>query len=226
MSGGLGAPDWMRNYVSQGGLRKWTRAGLVALAIATDGLPGSAPPAQAASELTRDAPGLIERGVRLTPRRAPLAHIRFCIVYEGQCDTAPDRRDPSRRVQDHWNEVVRVNSSVNRAIRPRHDAGFDTWNIDFSEGDCEDYALQKRSDLVALGWPTDHLRIALGRTRQGEPHAVLLVRIDSVDYALDNLTQTVHPWDKTGHRYLMLQDRHDPGIWHDIAPRKAAAGTS
>ncbi len=172
------------------------------------------------------AQNAIEHTVSLTPRRPLLAHIRFCLIYDGQCDIQRDRRDPGMTIQDHWNEAMRVNFRVNRTIRPKPDEGFDSWDINVSEGDCEDYALQKRADLIALGWPTDHLRIAIVRTRQGVPHAVLLVRIGGVDYALDNLTPDVLRWDRTGHDYLMLQDRHDPHAWHDVAPPGARRGTS
>jgi predicted transglutaminase-like cysteine proteinase len=155
-----------------------------------------------------------------------MAHIRFCMTYEGQCDAAPDRRESSHSRQDHWAEAMKVNFAVNRAIRSEPDAGFDTWDIHVPKGDCEDYALQKRAELIARGWPTDHLRLAIVRTKWGEPHAVLLVRIGTVDYALDNLTPSVKPWDETGHDYLILQDRHDPKLWHDVSPRGGVGATS
>ncbi|TVR49838.1 MAG: hypothetical protein EA386_01270 [Rhodobacteraceae bacterium] len=195
------------------------KVALAAIVLGISGMTGSGGGVQAATE-----PSVIERAVSLTPRRPLLAHIRFCLVYEGQCDIRSDRRDPSMSVQDHRNEAMRVNFRVNRAIRPKPDEGFDSWDINVTEGDCEDYALQKRADLIALGWPTDHLRIAIVRTAQKEPHAVLLVRIGGVDYVLDNLTPDVLRWDRTGHHYLMLQDRDDPRAWHDIAPH--GAGTS
>jgi predicted transglutaminase-like cysteine proteinase len=170
--------------------------------------------------------GIIEAGMTLSPRRPLLAHVRFCLLYEGQCDPRPDRRPAAMTAQDKLDEAGRINRAVNRAIRPQSDGRFDSWDIGVAAGDCEDYALQKRKELIALGWPTDRLRIAVGRTARGEPHAVLLVRIGGVDYVLDNLHDRVLPWDRTGHVFLMLQDRHDPRAWHTLAPRRGGVGTS
>ncbi len=174
----------------------------------------AAAPASAAPEART-----LERSFTLAPRRPLLAHIRFCHFYEGQCDVHEDRRDPAMTVQDHWNEAQRVNLAVNRAIRPKPDEGFDSWDINVTEGDCEDYALQKRADLIALGWPSEHLRIAIAQTEKGVPHAVLVARIGGADYVLDNLIGQILRWDQTDHRYLMLQDRDDPRAWHDLRPR-------
>ena len=167
------------------------------------------------------APGLIETQVILSPRRPVLAHVRFCLLYEGQCDRRPDRRSRTMTLQQQMDEISRINRRVNRAIRPQPDRpGFDSWDINVTAGDCEDYALQKRNDLIQLGWPTDRVRLALGRTARGEPHAVLLVRVGDTDYVLDSLHDRVLRWDQTGHVFLMLQDRHDPRSWHTITPRR------
>lgn len=196
-------------------------AAVFGLAIVAILLTVSAPPVRAAVE-----PRVIDQTVTLTPRRPLLAHVRFCLLYEGQCDVYPDRRARSMTVQEQFNEAMRVNFAVNRSIRPRPDEGFDSWDINVTHGDCEDYALQKRADLIALGWPTDRLRIAIVTTPQGVGHAVLLVRIGGVDYALDNLTPSVRPWDETGYQFLMVQDRHDPRAWHDVGAARRGAGTS
>jgi len=159
---------------------------------------------------------VIETAVKLAPRRPLIAHVRFCLFYADQCVVRGDRRDPARSAADHFNEALQVNWAVNRAITPRPDEGFDSWDVDVTEGDCEDYALQKRKDLIALGWPTSALRIAIARTTDGLYHAVLLVEIGGVDYALDNLTSRVLPWSKTPYTFLMLQDRADPRAWHTV----------
>lgn len=201
----------------------WSRGGVAGLVLAglLLGWIGGATPARAVTEART-----LERAFSLAPRRPLLAHIRFCHLYEGQCDIHPDRRDPNLTAQDHLAHAQRVNLAVNRAITPKEDVGFDSWDIHVTEGDCEDYALQKRADLIALGWPTDHLRIAVARTSHGAPHAVLVARIGATDYVLDNLTGKVLPWDRTGHRFLKLQDRDDPRAWHDLVPHQRGAAGS
>lgn len=206
--------------------KTWASVRPVMLTFAVIGLFGTASSVRAMPGPETAAPNRLEQAVRLSARRPPIAHVSFCHRYPAQCDTAADRRAPALRVQDHWNDAMRINFAINRSIRAKPDGRYDSWDIGVYEGDCEDYALQKRADLVAQGWPTDHLRLALVRTARGEPHAVLLVRIGGVDCALDNLTARVRPWDQTGHDYLMVQDRDDPRLWHDIAPRGARAETS
>jgi Predicted periplasmic protein len=42
-------------------------------------------------------------------------------------------------------------------------------------GDCEDYALAKRSALLHAGWPKDKLGLCVCYTQSGEGHCVLWV---------------------------------------------------
>jgi predicted transglutaminase-like cysteine proteinase len=160
-------------------------------------------------------------GALLVPRRQPLAHVRFCHVYSGQCDVAPDRRAPGRSAADLLAEVREVNRAVNRAIRPQDDTpGEDRWDINVPAGDCEDYALQKRADLLARGWPSNAMRIAIVRTRDGRHHGVLIVRIARTDYVLDNLRAGVVPLSRAGYLLLMVQDDDDPRVWFDAVPQR------
>ncbi len=182
---------------------------------------GLAAPATAAPPKPAGAHA-IEAALTLSPRRPLLAHVRFCLVYEGQCDTRPDRRDPARTAADHLDELRALTAAVNAAITPTPDAGFDSWDINVRTGDCEDFALQKRADLLARGWPSADLRLAITRLPSGVAHAVLLVRVGGTDHVLDNLTDRVLRWDQTGYDYLMVQGRADPRSWYDLAPARAA----
>jgi predicted transglutaminase-like cysteine proteinase len=106
----------------------------------------------------------------------------------------------------------RVNLAVNRQITPRADRGADTWSLDASAGDCEDYVLAKRKQLIAAGLPANALRIAYVKTRTGEGHAVLVVVAGSEHYVLDNLTSAIRPFARTGYRLVSMQGEN-PGIW-------------
>lgn len=181
---------------------------------------GVGPQTASAALPVQISPNMIEHAYAMTPRRPMLAHVRFCIVYAGQCDIRFDTRDPTRSIRENIIELQRVNRAVNRAIRPRQDRGQDRWDINVAAGDCEDYALQKRAELLALGWPSHALRMAVVRMPDGIFHAVLLVRAGGTDYVLDNLTSRILPWDQTPYRYIMIQDRLNPRNWHDVAPRE------
>lgn len=193
-----------------------------ALGVGVVAVFGAVAPPLWSAEPMRQA-NVIEASTQLTPRRPLIAHVRFCLFHADQCVVRSDRRDPAHSAADHFAEALRVNWSVNRAITPVADEGFDSWDIDVTEGDCEDYALQKRKELIDLGWPTSALRIAIARTTDGLYHAVLLAEIGGVDYALDNLTSRVLPWFETPYTYIFLQDRADPRAWHRVEPAQRFA---
>jgi predicted transglutaminase-like cysteine proteinase len=106
----------------------------------------------------------------------------------------------------------RVNAKVNRSITPRNDTGADVWNASSSVGDCEDFALAKRSALIKEGLPASSLRIAYVKTRKGVGHAVLVVKTSRGDYVLDNLAQAIKPMSQTGYRIVSMQGAN-PKKW-------------
>ncbi len=191
----------------------WTRFAAIS-AIGCAGFFSTLETAQAGQSLPQG--GLLAQKLDLSPRRPVLAHVRFCIVYPDQCEVRSDRRDRNATPAALLKQAQRVNVTVNRAIAPLPDVGFDSWDVDVDAGDCEDYALQKRKELLQLGWPTKALRIALTRTRHGTYHAVLLATIGGTDFVLDNMTARILPWSATPYTFLFVQDARDPKAWHDI----------
>lgn len=115
--------------------------------------------------------------------------------------------------------VVSVNASVNRQMRARADgqsASADRWTVGGRSGDCEDFSLTKKQRLIRAGWPSSALLIALGRTRTGQDHAVLIVRTDRGDVVLDNLTDDIRAWNRAGIRWKMVQSPVDTWRWHRL----------
>jgi len=90
--------------------------------------------------------------------------------------------------------------------------GGDTWSVDPAYGDCEDYAMTKRSHLIHMGVPASALRIAYVKTSWGEGHAVLVVRTDSGELVLDNLTRAILPIQQTGLRVVSMSGAN-PSRW-------------
>lgn len=117
-----------------------------------------------------------------------------------------------------WAQVIAVNTQVNAAIRAGDDQRLhhqdDYWAIPRAKGrarpvgDCEDFALAKREQLLALGVPADALSIALVTTRTGLSHAVLLVASDEGEYVLDNLSPWVIHWTEAR---MTWRERQVPG---------------
>ena len=108
-------------------------------------------------------------------------------------------------------ELSAVNSAVNQRIRPAAE-GADVWTVGGNRGDCEDYAITKKAQLMARGWPARSLLVALAWTR-GQQHAVLVVRTTAGDLVLDNLRSSIVGWNETGYRYEKIQSPAKEWIW-------------
>lgn len=144
-----------------------------------------------------------EAGAR--PALAPMGYVTYCQREPEHCRPGSDTRI------EMTPEIIRVNKLVNRSIRPADDAG-DVWQANVTAGDCEDYALTKRAKLIGIGYPAGALRIAVVKTADGQDHAVLIVRTFQGDFALDNLTDAVKPFDATGYKLVKVATS-DPMIF-------------
>lgn len=142
--------------------------------------------------------------------RGPLGYQLMCLKTPAECKGGGAHQvEASPQV---LRVMKQVNASVNRHIRPRHDKGADVWTVGASTGDCEDYALTKRHQLIKAGIPASALRIAYVKTRSGEGHAVLVVNTGRVKYVLDNLNAAIRPLSQTGYRLISMQSA-DPKSW-------------
>lgn len=116
-----------------------------------------------------------------------------------------------------WQDLVRVNNYVNDTVEAVTDQEYygqeEVWTLPQGYGDCEDYVLLKRKQLVARGWPTSDLLVAVVFDEVGAGHAVLVVRTDRGDYVLDNKVSDIRLWSETGYRYVKRQDIADPKKW-------------
>jgi predicted transglutaminase-like cysteine proteinase len=116
-----------------------------------------------------------------------------------------------------------VNHLVNGAIWPESDQKHydrqEYWTIPTDGyGDCEDYALTKKKDLMAAGLPESALRLAIVYTRANVRHLVLTVAADTGDYVLDNLRNDVVTWNKAGYFWLERQNPTEPLGWLSLTP--------
>jgi predicted transglutaminase-like cysteine proteinase len=139
----------------------------------------------------------------------PLSMQFFCAKNRSEC-----RSGGSAQVAMTPNLMVmlkQVNVHVNRSIRPETDTA-DVWSLNPEAGDCEDYVLSKRSMLIRHGVSSGSLRIAYTKTRQGEPHAVLVVRTSQGDYVLDNLNNSVKTLRASGYQIRSMSSAN-PTRW-------------
>jgi len=88
------------------------------------------------------------------------------------------------------------------------------------KGDCEDYALLKRHELLKLGWSPSVLLITVVSDEKGEGHAVLTARTTAGDFILDNRVDAVRVWNQAPYRFLMRQSSLNPWVWVDLDPTR------
>ena len=148
----------------------------------------------------------------------PMAYTQFCLRYADQCrpQRSTFRGGPARLTAERWEELKDVNRAINAAIIPQRNteglAG-ERWLVDPARGDCNDYAVSKRSRLLARGWPARALLLSEVKISGGEHHLVLVVRTSGGDVVLDNLSSQIRPWTRTPYRWLRLQTPGNPNYW-------------
>jgi predicted transglutaminase-like cysteine proteinase len=141
--------------------------------------------------------------------KAPLGYQLMCLKTPAECKGGG--ASSVKATGEVMDTLKRVNLSVNRAIKPRSDRG-DTWTVNASYGDCEDYVLMKRRQLIKAGVPASALRIAYVKTRSGEGHAILVVNTGKGKFVLDNLTNVIRPLSQAPYRIVSMQGA-DPRSW-------------
>jgi predicted transglutaminase-like cysteine proteinase len=164
--------------------------------------------------------------VEAAPTLAPFQHVRFCLRYPSDCKS--DAREDERidLTADKFELLNQVNHSINAVIIPVSkgygaDLG-DGWTIAPVSGDCNDYAVTKRHELLTHGWPAKALRLSVVKTTSGIGHLVLLVATTKGDLVLDNLTAAIRPWQDTDYRWLKIQSATDARFWNEVkAPAPA-----
>jgi predicted transglutaminase-like cysteine proteinase len=158
---------------------------------------------------------------------APAGYIGFCQRNPDQCQTPPGAPSQLALTPTSWQTISKINLSVNEAIwqedDQRHYGVREYWNIATDGyGDCEDIALTKRQQLMALGLPEPALRIAVVLTPKMESHAVLTVATDHGDYVLDSLRDNILTWNQTGYTWIERQDASQASGWVSLLPRQLA----
>jgi predicted transglutaminase-like cysteine proteinase len=145
---------------------------------------------------------------------APLQFVKFCMNYPTECEARSGEELTLSRVEA-LAALEEVNSRVNRSIAPTvksNEPLVARWTIGPAAGDCNDYAVTKRHELLAMGWPSSALRLAVVFAPEGG-HLVLVARVKDGDYVLDNLSQTVRPWNETSYAWVSIESTVNPKFW-------------
>ena len=156
--------------------------------------------------------------VGTSPTLAPFQHVRFCLRYPAECKSNPNGGGVIDLTDENSQLLNRVNRGVNAAIAPVS-KGYrmgtqETWRIGPIMGDCNDYAVTKRHELLQRGLPATALRLAVVTTASGSGHLVLLAATTKGDLVLDNLTEAILPWQSADYHWLKVQSARDPRLWY------------
>jgi predicted transglutaminase-like cysteine proteinase len=160
--------------------------------------------------------------VEASPTLAPFQHVRFCLRYPSDCTSSSPAAARVELDQPTMDLLKRVNHDVNLSIAPMVKSyGSDLeagWTIAPGTGDCNDYAVTKRHDLLERGLPSAALRLSVITTASGVGHLVLVVSTTKGDIVMDNLTDSIRPWQFTEYHWIKIQSAKDPRFWNAVAP--------
>lgn len=211
--------------------RRLRRAAHLSLVGATLLLGGAAAPAQPSQ--ARTVASLPEAGSAAdagAPARPVAAWNDFCARYPSECTVDPSEPALVSLTPALWHTLTTVNRRVNARIKPITDMAHwgvvDRWDFpDDGFGDCEDIQLLKRRMLVERRLPRRALRMTVVIDEIGEGHAVLMVRTDRGDLILDNKTNAVLPWRRTGYSFVKREGQ-DGRAWVSLNSDTSPATTA
>ncbi len=111
-----------------------------------------------------------------------------------------------------------INKKINGRVRSVSDQAQykkrEVWALPTRKGgDCEDFALLKKRELIALGIDPSRLLLATVFDRRQGAHAVLVLRTEGGDLILDNLTNKIQPWRATQYTFMRMQNPQKPTTW-------------
>jgi predicted transglutaminase-like cysteine proteinase len=154
------------------------------------------------------------------PTSIPIGHSEFCKTHRKECGAYARQVELETLTESNWATLVSVNDRMNREIVPVTDEDLykveEFWTYPKGYGDCEDIALAKRRELIAEGWDASTLLMAVVREKNGNGHAVLMVRTDRGDLVLDNQDGSVKVWADTPYTFVKRQSQANAGEWVDI----------
>jgi predicted transglutaminase-like cysteine proteinase len=147
---------------------------------------------------------------------APFSFVKFCLDYPSECPKSAD----SARIDltaNRMAELDTVNHEVNASIRPTPDrSNLRYWRLNVTAGDCNNFAIKKRHELIERGWPAAALALTVAKTKWGEGHLVVTVRTYQGDFVLDNLRPNIVSWEDAGYQWIMRQSERNPQYWANL----------
>ena len=153
----------------------------------------------------------------------PPGFLDFCQRHPEECKRVAATPAVVELTPERRGELERVQGDVNRRITAVEDIDQYGWREHWTypnsgSGDREDYALEKRRQLIATGWPAQALFLAVARIPRGKAHTVLVASTSEGDFVLDNRRSAALPWRRLPYAWKIRQSAASPARWY-IIPR-------
>jgi predicted transglutaminase-like cysteine proteinase len=150
----------------------------------------------------------------------PVGHLEFCTNHPVECRANDSVVSATPLDEASWQQLMSVNSYYNQNVTPVTDEDLykvaEFWTYPNGYGDCEDFALAKRRDLINSGWHPSTLMIAVVKEANGNGHAVLIASTDRGDLVLDNQDGNIRLWNETPYKFIKRQSQAHSGQWVDM----------
>ena len=157
-----------------------------------------------------------------TPAIPPAGFLGFCAKHLSECLSRSQEPATVELTDERSQAIEAVQASINASITPRVDPAH-VWDYSTDgTGDCNKYALTKRRELLAQGFPRGAVLLATATTERGEGHLVVVVRTDRGDLVLDNRVQRVVDWSVLPYHWVSVQSQQSPVRWVSILSQPIA----
>jgi predicted transglutaminase-like cysteine proteinase len=222
-------------YIRDRGKKRRSPRALIAALVTSLGLAAALTVGAASPAYAANAPGTFIMSTKSVA--APRGFTGVCEKYAWAC-LSRSKHSKTHSADQKLDLARKVNTTINRRVREISDVRqyrvAELWALPTRRGgDCEDFALLKKKTLITHGIPAERLLIATVLDRKKRPHAVLVMRTEKGDFILDNQTNRIVPWNKTGYSFLRMQRPDAPSQWmaimsggiFDKRPTRLGAGT-
>ena len=94
----------------------------------------------------------------------PLGAVLFCLKNATECSDQLPTTQQVKMTPELWTDLVSVQHDINRSFKLNREARF-AWDYSANgTGNCVQFALEKRRELIRRGWPAGVLQLATAVT--------------------------------------------------------------
>jgi len=167
---------------------------------------------------TTKLPPYVSTAATLGELPAPFGWRNFCEKYRNECTGTKIGPPQTKLTPELWQALNDINQWANHGLESISDMDHwgkaESWDIPTDgKADCEDFALLKRNVLARYGFSPSSLLMTIVYNQRQEGHAILTVVTDRGEFILDNQTDAILGWEKTGYQFVERQSQTNPNLW-------------